>query len=279
MTPLAKDVGLGGTLAQCALSPDGRRLATGLMLAGALAVFDTTTGRPTAFVSSAHASPISAIAFSGERAKLVTADSEGTIKVWGDVQKMTRKAVALQTLKGHHGAIAAVAFSTDGQRLASVGADRTARIWDLENPGVSIRRLDSNPNSTMARFSPDGQWIAVATGPSVRLWDAATGRPVRELPSDGTNWIQSVAFSPTATACWRSGYGGSSVESSYVSLWDIDAGTELARLPGAIRPARHPRWTRIPRRSVPWRFRPTGNTCVAGFGSKHMIMSATPRTR
>ena len=161
--------------------------------------------------------------------------------------------------RGTDGAIAAVAFSTDGQRLASVGADRTARVWDLENPGVSIRRLDSYPNSTMARFSPDGQWIAVAAGTSVRLWDAATGRPVRELPSDGTNWIHSVAFSPTASRLLAVGYGGSSVESSYVALWDIDAGTELARLPGAIDlPGIH-----MDANSAAvgrWRFRATANT-------------------
>ena len=259
VTPLAKDVGLGGTLGASALSPDGRRLATGLVLAGALALFDTTTGRPTAFVSSAHASPISAIAFSGEGAKLVSADSEGTIKVWGDAQKITLKARALQTLKGHHGAIAAVAFSTDGRRLASVGADQTARVWDLENPGVSIRRLEGYANSTMARFSPDGQWIAVAAGMEVGLWDAATGRVVRQFPSDGKNWIQSVAFSPTATRVLAVGHGGSSVESSYVALWDIDAGRELARLPArSTCPA--PTRTRTPRRSARWRFRRTANT-------------------
>ena len=88
VTPLAKDVGVGGTLSASALSPDGQRIAVGAMLSGALSVFDTATGRLIAGHRSAHASPISAIAFSGDGAKLATADAEGTIKIWADAQKL-----------------------------------------------------------------------------------------------------------------------------------------------------------------------------------------------
>ena len=115
----------------------------------------------------------------------------------------------------------------------TTSADKTARVWDLENAGAAIRPLErSGDRRFVARFSPDGQLIAAANGSSVRLWDAATGRLVRELSAGDKGRISSVAFSPTDHRLLAVGYGGEA-DVSYVALWDIDAGTELARLPGA----------------------------------------------
>src|SRR5262249_19995854 len=122
VTPQAQGV-IGLTVSASALSPDGQRIAFGQTLSGSLAVMDTASGRLIAQRGSAHASPVSAIAFSGDGAKLATADTQGTIKIWADAQKLTAKSVALRTLKGHQGAINTVGFSTDGKRLVSVGAD------------------------------------------------------------------------------------------------------------------------------------------------------------
>ena len=148
---------------------------------GNLAVFDAATGRSIARHPSAHASPIAAMAFSGDGARLATADAEGTIKIWADLQKLDSKSAALLTLKGHQGAINTVGFSSDGKRLVTASADKTARVWDLENAGAAIRPLEGLADdwSLVTRFSPDGQLIAAANGSSVRLWDAATGRLVQ----------------------------------------------------------------------------------------------------
>ena len=123
--------------------------------------------------------------------------------------------------------------------------------------------------SLVARFSPDGQLIAAANGNSLRLWDAATGRLVRELSAGDKGRVSSVAFSPTDNRLLAVGYGGEA-DVSYVALWDIDAGTELARLPGAtdlpdFRVDQTPAW------SVLWRFRPMGNIWSPDFGSKNML--------
>lgn len=149
-----------------ALSPDGRLVAVGAKLAGALFIFDSATGRVIAQHGSAHASPISAMAFSADGARLATADGEGTIKLWADPQKLNSKSIALSTLKGHQGAIQAVGFSVDGKRLITTSADRTARVWDLANAGAAIRPLEAlaGAHTFEARFSPDGQLIAVAGG-------------------------------------------------------------------------------------------------------------------
>ncbi len=78
-----------------------------------------------------------------------------------------------------------------------------------------------------------------------------------------------MAFSPTDNRLLAVGYGGET-NVSYVALWDIDAGTELARLPGA---------TDLPGFQViqnsgavgALAFSPDGKYLVAGFGSKNML--------
>ncbi len=176
-----------------------------------------------------------------------------------------RIVVTLRTLKGHQGAITTVGFSIDGKQLTSGSADKTARVWDLNDAGAAIRPLEGSlDNPFMARFSPDGQLIAAAGGRSIRLWDAATGRLVRELPAGDNGHIHSVTFSPTDYRLLAVGYGGQA-DVSYVALWDIDAGTERTRLTGA---------TDLPNFGVDkfagavgaLAFSPDGKYLVAGFG-------------
>jgi WD40 repeat protein/tetratricopeptide (TPR) repeat protein len=272
LIPLAKDVApdLSETLGASALSPDGGRIAIGAKLAGALFLLETATGRLVAHVGSAHASHVSAVNFSSDGAKLATADVEGTIKIWADAGKLSAKSAATLTLKGHQGAIHALHFSTDGHRLVTSSADKTARVWNLEDAGAAIRPLERlGPDCRVARFSPDGQVIAAAAGAGARLWDAATGRPVRELPAVDKGRIQSVAFSPTDSRLLALGYGGRA-DVSYVALWDIDAVAELARLPGSID------LTGLPVNEFTGAvgalaFSPDGKYLVAGFGSKSVL--------
>ena len=281
MTPLAKDVGFGGTLGTLrasALSPDGQRIAVGDVLGGALSVNDTTSGRSIAYHGAAHGSLVAALAFSGDGAKLATADVEGTIKIWADAQRLNSKSTALSTLKGHQGAIAGVDFSTDGKRLITTSADKTARVWDLENVGAAIRPLERAGSSYVARFSPDGQRIALANGRSLRLWEAAMGRLVRELPAIEKDRLFSVAFSPSDHRLLAVGYRRAADAFSCRGSWDIDAGTEQARLPGATDLPVISKRTRPMTQSGAWHSPPDGKYLVAGFGSKGVLAARSSPT-
>ena len=274
VTPLATDAGLGATIMPSALSPSGQRLAVSGLFGGTLAVFDTASGQQIAQRLSAHASAILAIAFSGDDANLATADAEGTIKVWAYAQKLNEKFVALRTLKGHQGAITTVGFSIDDKQLATGSADGTARVWDLKDDGAAIRQLEGfHAKSFMARYSPDGELIAAAAGGSVRLWDAATGKLVRELSANEKRRVVSVTFSPTDYRLLAVGYGGQA-DSSDVALWDIDAGTERTRLMGA---------TDLPNFGADKHdgavsalaFSPDGKYLAAGFGDPNWFVPAS----
>jgi WD40 repeat protein len=267
VTPLAQGFGIRTALHDAALTPDGQRIAVGAgALGGNVLVSDTATGREIARLA-AHAPRIAAMAFSGDGAMLATADAEGTVKIWADAERLNSKSTALWTLKGHQGTITSVGFSSDGKRLVTTSVDKTGRVWDLENDGAAMRRLEGGGYSLVVRFSPDGQLIAAATGgSSVPLWDAATGRLVRQLPAGDMARVSSVAFSPTDNRLLALGYRyGGGADVSPVALWDIDAGKERALLPGA---------TDLPAFPVdPYSgvvsaltFSPDGKYLVAGFG-------------
>ncbi len=268
VTPRAQDVVSNEMLSAAAFSSDGELIAVGTMQVGCVRVFETATGRLIAEHLSAHASPISAIAFFKGGAKLVTADVAGTIRIWEDAQQLNSKSTALLTLKGHEGAITNIRFSSDGKQLVSTSADQTARVWDPENLGAAIRPLEwplegANAQCFVARFSPNGQLIAAADSSSVRLWDAATGQLVRELSAGDQSRVYSVAFSPTDNRLLAVGFG-EQADVSHVELWDIDAGTKLARLPGAIDlPSVGPEKHRVGALA----FSPDGKYLVAGFGA------------
>jgi WD40 repeat protein/tetratricopeptide (TPR) repeat protein len=261
--------GLGGTISAAALSPDGQWIACGHLIDTAVSVSETATGRVVARHNSAHASPVWSLAFSDDGAKLATADAEGTVKIWENPAKMTPKTTALLTLKGHQGGIKNAQFSSDGKRLVTGSVDKTARVWDLDNASAAVRSLERPGfRCDVARFSPDGLLIAVADGPTVRLWDAATGRLVRQLSAGDKGFIHSLAFSPTDSRLLAVGHGGPE-DVSHVGLWDIDAGTVLARLAGATDLPDF----RVTENSVvigALAFSPDGKHLVAGFGNKHV---------
>ena len=170
-----------------------------------------------------------------------------------------RTSCALLTLKGHQGAITTVGFSIDGKQLATASADKTARVWDLENAGAAIRPLEgSHDRSFMARFSPDGQLIAAAGGGSIRLWDAATGRLVRQLSAgDKQSYLQ------RGILAYRLPPVGRRVRRASRCFLCRTVGHRCRNRTNAVNRERPicptSGWTIPAVRSVRWRFRPMGN--------------------
>jgi len=74
-----------------------------------------------------------------------------------------------------------------------------ALVLDPVGGGAAVR-LGPHPQIARTAISPDGRWVATSTyagrESTIKVWDATTGKLVRDLPGENLNGDAWVAFSP-----------------------------------------------------------------------------------
>jgi WD40 repeat protein/serine/threonine protein kinase len=121
------------------------------------------------------------------------------------------------------GPVRGLAVSPDDRFIAfSYRADRTVHLFDR----ASGRTLDLAGHTLPVLgsiFSPDGKLLAsTASDRTIRLWEAATGRPAGVMRGHRVN-VQRLAFSPDG----RRLASGSRYDENAVRLWDVATAREL----------------------------------------------------
>jgi WD40 repeat protein/tRNA A-37 threonylcarbamoyl transferase component Bud32 len=210
-----------------AVCRDGSRIV-GLGMGNTLTVWDSVTGKvlqtwrgdwkmPPGDWTGARSS------LNEDGSRLVTCSQTGPVSV-----RDVLSGKLLFTLIGHQGTVHSFAFSGDGSRIVTGGQDRTARLWD----GVSGKPLlafagHKGPVRHVA-FSSDGSRVASASGTTVKVWEAGSGKELFTLRASHPftdkrvpSVVTSLAYSPDGV---NIAAGGSN---RMVQVWD--AGTGLPR--------------------------------------------------
>jgi WD40 repeat protein len=177
-----------------AFAPDGQTVAIG-RLSGTMTVWDARSAKPLKSVKE-HSGAIRSVSFSPDGKRLVTSGQDRSLTVWE-----TATWTPVRSLVEQPQPILSSAISPDGKLLAlalgdpaRTGTEGGVRLFEFD----TLTERGSLPGFSgvmwTVAFSPDGQTLAVGTGPTVWLWDPATRR-IRATLKVSHN-VRILAFAP-----------------------------------------------------------------------------------
>ena len=241
-------------------SPDDRRLVSDYPLAvwdletGALTFTLSSATRPSTALAFSPEGARLAVATTDEAVPDAGGygNSDGKVVLWSLADGTAPRVVA-----SHENTIRGLAFTPDGGHIIAGSADASVsarssgqegavRLWDVASGevAVALASFDAESSSTGVAVSPDGRLLAAVVLPFapskpshsgisaftnasyravLRLWDAATGKPLREIH----------VGSDTAVGLAMSGDGAriAVLSGRDVLVWSTRTGRPVNRIP------------------------------------------------
>ena len=159
---------------------------------GSLRQWDLAGGRELRRMDG-HNGRIASVATSRDGRRALSGGADKVVRVW-DLQT----GEVLRKLEGHAEGVTCVAFAPDGQVAFSGGDDRVINRWrdlDAAEPRKAAFAAWHTKGLRSLALSPDGETLASSdSGGGVVVWEAATGRKLREFQFPGS--VTGLEFAP-----------------------------------------------------------------------------------
>jgi telomerase protein component 1 len=199
----------------CAISPDGLRLAT--CAAYDVHVYETATGELLRTFDGGRP-----LAFHPDSRRIVCRSSKRTLTVW-DSETGARRLI----LRGHDWDVAGCAVSSDGRFIvsgspASRPEDETLKIWDGES-GAVIHSIRAGPVWACA-ITPDGRYTVCGGDHKLKVFELASGTLIKTL--GGTV----AAMAGNNCALFPDGCRVVSAAIHGLTVWDVSSGAVVLKI-------------------------------------------------
>ncbi|KAG2147807.1 uncharacterized protein EDB93DRAFT_1328365 [Suillus bovinus] len=199
--PLRQLPGHKGGVNAVAIFPDKRRMVTGSE-DKTLRMWDLKTGVVLKHMEG-HRSGVLRLAVSRDGQLISSGDEDGEVIVWhGETGKQLT-----QPIKAHFKGITSLDFSPDGTVLITGGScDGMTRLWNTktwEQQGNPIQGRNVN----CVRYSPSGEFLAVAAYDNVEIYNSSTRERVASFKAHKELTL-SLAWTPDGTRLLTGGSSG-----------------------------------------------------------------------
>ena len=166
---LVTEIQTAGGVGSLAFGPEGVQLAIGSATSSSgsnyyAAIMNVETGDVSTRVR--HKNPVRTVAFSPDGDYVASGSDGFNLRVWDP-----RTGAVVAEMR-HGDEIRKVAFNSSGSRVVTLSLDGTARVWQAAT-GDEVARVGHERGVADVDLSPDGRWLATASGNEVVVWEAA----------------------------------------------------------------------------------------------------------